>query len=159
MTKDSNITTNKKDIRTKSALAHRQILINEAIEKGSFNSRDHLKQWMKSEFGLNQPVEEISTEHTLTDNQMRLFYKWLLHFTGRGKRPVVKRASSLVTKKQLWRINELTKALQWSNKRLSDFIVQQCQTRKLPGNLFKTEATKIITGMERILAELPVKSN
>ena len=149
----------KKDIRTDAARAHRQILINEAIEKGSFNNRSHVKQWMKSEFNISLPVEEISTEYTLTDNQMRLMYKWLLHFTGRGKRPVVKRASSLVTKKQLWRINELTKALQWSNKRLSDFIVQQCQTRKLPGNLFKTEATKIITGMERILAELPFKSN
>jgi hypothetical protein len=89
---------------------------------------------------------------------MRLLYRWLLHFNGRGERPVIHRASGLVSTRQLWRINELTKALAWSSERLSDFVVQQCQARKMPGSLRKSEATKIITGMERILAELPFKS-
>lgn len=149
----------KKDIRTQSARAHRQILINQAIDLGAFDDRYHFKMWMKGEFGLSEPVEEISTEHTLNDNQMRLMYRWLLYFTGRGKRPEIYRANERVTKSQLWRIRELRKALNWDNSRLADFIDHQLGKRKLPTTLFKNEASKVITGMDRILAELPFKSN
>lgn len=145
----------KKNIRTAKARAHRQILINQAIDLGAFDNRYHFKQWMKKEFGLPARVEEISTEHTLTDNQMRLMYRWLLYFTGRGEKPEIRTASRRVSRKQLWRLNQLMKALGWDKSRLADFIAHQLGTRKLPGSLFKDEATTIITGMDRILAEAP----
>ena len=147
----------KKNIRSAKALAHRQILINQAIDLGAFDNREHFKMWMKKEFGLEQPVSKISTEHTLTDNQMRLMYRWLLYFTGRGPKPEIRTASRRVSKKQLWRINQLQQALGWEPSRLADFIQHQLGDRKLPGSLFKDEATKLITGMDRILAEAPFK--
>lgn len=135
----------------------RQILIEECIEKGAFNSRDELKRWMKQEFNLDLPIAEISTEYTLTENQMKLFYIWLKHFTGRGPRPKVHRARARISNAQLYRINELKETLGWSASELARFTKHTLRKKKLIASLFKHEATKLITGMERILAEQPFK--
>jgi len=138
----------------------RQAMIEEAISMGVFDDRDHFKSWMKDEFGLKIPVSKISTEHTLTPKQTKLMFIWLKHFTGRGKKPRVHRAKARITNGQLRRIPELKNQLEWDKSRLADFVKQQTGKRKLIPSLFKHEATKVITGMERILAEQPyTKSN
>lgn len=135
----------------------RQVLIEEAIQKGSFRNRQELKAWMKDFFSLKQPVEEISTEHTLTENQKKLFYMWLLYFTGKGKRPHTFKAKALVSDQQLHRINELKRDLGWDSQNVTRFIIRQTGKQKMATSLWKYEATKVITGMERILAEQPFK--
>lgn len=131
----------------------RQAMIEEAIEKGSFDDRDDLKAWMKREFRIDLPVEEISTEYTLTEKQMKLFYIWLKHFTGKGPRPRHSRPKGKITERQLFRIGELQKELGWIDYKLEKFIERQTGSAQMEADLFKNEATKIITGMEQILAD------
>lgn len=135
----------------------RQVLIEEAIEKGSFENRDKVKAWMKDFFNLKQPVSEISTEYTLTANQKKLFYRWLLHFTGKGPRPHTSKPKARISDRQLYRIEELRDELGWELKHLYGFVKRQVGSNKMVSGLWKYQATKVITGMERILAEQPFK--
>ncbi|HAH52543.1 MAG TPA: hypothetical protein DCL80_15320 [Balneola sp.] len=138
----------------------RQAMIEETISLGVFDDRDHFKAWMKDEFKLDLPVDKISTEYTLSPKQTKLLFIWLKYFTGRGQKPRVHRAKARISNGQLKKIPELQKELTWSDSRLADFVQQQTGKRKLIPSLFKAEATKVITGMERILAEQPyTKSN
>lgn len=146
------------NVRSDKARRQRQAMIEDAIRLGAFDDRRHVKSWMKAEFKLKEPVEEISTEYTLNDNQMKLFYIWLRYFTGRGKKPRVHRSRSRAGGRRLWRINELCKALGWSQSTLADFIARQIGKRKLPASLTASEASTVISGMDRILAEQPFKS-
>lgn len=132
-------------------------MIEEGIHLGAFDNRDHVKSWMKAEFKLKEPVSEISTEYTLNDNQMKLWFVWLKYFTGRGPKPRVHRSRSRVGGRQLWRINKLREVLGWNQSELANFIERQTGKRKLPQSLTANEASTIITGMDRILAEMPFK--
>jgi hypothetical protein len=131
----------------------RQAMIEEAIDMGSFDDRHHFKAWMKKEFGLKLPVEEISTEYSLTPKQKNLLYVWLRYFTGRGQKPNTHRSSSRLSNKQLHRLDELFTLLGYSPDAQVDFIQRQTGKRKLGTALFKDEATKVITGLERIFNE------
>jgi hypothetical protein len=134
-------------------LRQRQAMIEEAIKLGAFDDRDHFKAWMKTEFGLQQPVEAISTEYSLTPKQKNLLYVWLRYFTGRGQKPSTHRSSSRLSNKQLHRMDELFTLLGYSPDAQVDFIQRQTGKRKLGTTLFKDEATKVITGLERIFNE------
>lgn len=146
------------DVRSAKARNQRQAMISEAIDLGAFDNRRHVKSWLKTEFKLTEPVDEVSTEYSLTDDQLRLWFIWLRYFTGRGKKPRIHQARSRAGSRRLWRINELRKALGWSQSTLADFIARQIGKRKLPTSLTATEASTVITGMDRILAEQPFKS-
>jgi len=135
----------------------RQAMIEECIDLGVFDDRDHFKSWMKDEFQLDIPVSQISTEYTLNEKQKRLLYIWLRYFTGKGPKPKVHRARARATNRQLYKMDELQGRLGWSRETLGNFIARETGKKKIPGSLFKTEATKVITGMERILAEQPFK--
>lgn len=143
--------------REQKEFKQRQILIEEAIEKGSFDSRREVKAWMKDYFKLDIPLEEVSTEYSLTDKQKKLFYMWLLYFTGRGKRPHTHKATAKISDPQLKRIYELQDQLGWTLSGLLGFVAKQINKKKTVPALWKYEATKVITGMERILAEQPFK--
>lgn len=145
------------DIRSRSAQKQRQAMIEEAIDLGAFDHRRHFKSWMKAEFKLKQPVDEISTEYTLNDKQMKLLFIWLRYFTGRGPKPRIHEARSRAGGRRLWRMNQLRKALGWSESTLANFIERQIGKRKLPGSLTGREASDVLTGMDRILAEQPFK--
>lgn len=131
----------------------RQAMIQETINLGAFDDRNHFKAWMKSTFDLKQPVEEISTEYSLTEKQKKLLYVWLRFFTGRGQKPNTHRSSSRISNKQLHKIDELFTALGYPPSAQADFIERQLGKRKLTTSLFKNEATKVITGLERIYNE------
>lgn len=131
----------------------RQAMIEEAITLGAFDDRDHFKAWMKSTFNFNKPVDEISTEYSLNDKQKKLLYVWLRFFTGRGQKPKTQRSSSRVTNRQLHKIDELFTVLGFPPSAQADFIQRQTGKRKLVSSLFKSEATKVITGLERIYNE------
>lgn len=135
----------------------RQAMIEETIKLGVFDDRDHFKTWMKDEFKLSQPVSEISTEYTLNMKQTKLLFVWLKYFTGRGPKPRVNRAKPRITDRQIFRIQELQDVMKMTPSSLADFIHRQTGKRKLIGSLFKEEATKVITGLERILSEQPTK--
>jgi len=135
----------------------RQLLINEAIDKGSFTSRKEVKAWLKDTFKLSKPLDEVSTEYSLTKKQKSLFYIWLLHFTGKGPRPHTYKPKSRITDQQLHRIKELWEQLGWNDQDLYKFVKRQVGKQKIVTGLWKNEATKVITGMERILAEQPFK--
>lgn len=137
----------------------RQAMIEETISLGVFDDRDHFKAWMKDEFKLDLPVDKISTEYTLSPKQTKLLFIWLKYFTGRGQKPRVHRAKARITNGQLRRIPELQKELNWTDAGLANFTEKQTGKRKLIPSLFKAEATKVITGMERILAEQSFKKS
>lgn len=136
----------------------RQVLIQEAIDKGSFRDRKDVKAWLKDFFNLSGPVSDISTEYSLTEKQSKLFYMWLLHFTGKGPRPHTSKPRAKISTKQLHRIDQLQDQLGWDSGELTGFVKHQTGKRKLVPSLWKYEATKLITGMERILAEQPFKA-
>jgi len=71
----------------KRRLRQRQVMIERAIELGAFDDREHVKRWLKEEFGLKEPVEDISTEYSLSEDQKKLFYIWLRFFKGHGAKP------------------------------------------------------------------------
>lgn len=145
------------NVRSRKAQKQRQAMIENAIQLGAFDNRRHFKSWMKQEFRINKPVEEISTEYTLGDNQMKLLYIWLKYFTGRGPKPTQHRARSRAGNRRLWRIKELRKVLGWTESNLADFIERQTGKRKLPQSLTASEASDVISGMDRIRAEQPFK--
>jgi AraC-like DNA-binding protein len=135
----------------------RQAMITEVIEQGQFDDRDHFKAWMKSAFALKQPLAEISTEYSLNEKQKKLLFVWLKYFTGRGPKPRTHRAKQRITNGQLTRIDELAVLLGMNPSALADFVQRQTGKRKLVPSLFKGEATKVITGLERIWNEQPYK--
>lgn len=143
--------------RERKEFKQRQVLIGEAIEKGSFNSRKEVKAWLKDTFNLSEPLEEVSTEYSLTKKQKSLFYIWLLYFTGKGPRPHTHKPKARISDKQLHKIKELWWQLGWSDEDLYEFVKKQVGKKKMIAGLWKNEATKVITGMERILAEQPFK--
>lgn len=144
-------------IRARKYQRQRQAMISRAIELGSFDSREQVKSWLKTEFHLDEPLKEVSTEYSLTDGQLKLFYIWLRYFTGQGKKPKRHVARSRAGGRRLWRIDQLKQALGWSDRDLAKFIERQTGKFKMPQSLYGNEASKVITGMDRILNELPFK--
>ncbi len=141
-----------KDLKEKQR-RQRQAMIEECIKLGIWEDRDDVKRWIKKEFRLDLPVEDISTEYTLSEKQTRLFYMWLKHFLGQGPKPNINRDNTKVTGAQQLRIAELQVAVGYNPTQLADFIQRQTGKRKIASVLFKDEATMVITGLEQILKE------
>ncbi|HCD53426.1 MAG TPA: hypothetical protein DEQ34_13335 [Balneolaceae bacterium] len=142
----------KEDIKERQRRA-RQALISQSIELGVFDDRDAVKAWIHDYFGLKCPLKEVSTEYSLTEGQKKLFYHWLLHFTGRGPKPQTHRATARITRSQMWKIGKLQEQLRMDPAGLNHFIERQIGKRKLVTSLWKNEATKVITGLERLASE------
>lgn len=144
-------------VRATKMRQQRQIMIKEAIRLGAFDNRKQVKDWMKTELHLDEPLSEVSTEYSLTDNQLKLWYIWLRYFTGQGSMPRRHVARSKAGPRRLYRIEKLKEVLGWSDANLVGFIERQTGKPKMPQSLYSNEASKVITGMDKILAEQPFK--
>lgn len=84
-----------------------------------------------------------------TDEELFRILDYLKLFKKHDK---VVKSNDMITSKQKWKINHLVKELGWQDnpKRLEGFIFKETGIKKIQW-LSKTNATKVITGLERYL--------
>ena len=122
----------------------RQIKIEQCIELGVWDDRDHFKTWLFSEFGTNSTTK-------LTPAQLPVLWIYLRYFAGEIAKPNFDapypwRANS----KQLWRLENLVKALGWNDEQTAHFIEKQLGVKTFPRALSKQAASKLITGLDKV---------
>lgn len=127
----------------------RQIMINNCIDNGVWPDRKAFKRWLYAEFGTTTTKPE-----KWTNGQLKVLYIYLKYFLGEIPRPDFDASYPWrINSKQMWRLEQLQKALGWTDEHLANFIRRQLGVNSFPAALSKQAATKVITGMDRIYNE------
>lgn len=121
----------------------RWAMIQQCFSIGVWEDEEHFRTWLEGEFGTKRTSK-------LTEKQTIRFYLWLKHFTTGSKPPPVNGGWRL-SKRKVWKIDQLRTQLKWDMKELYDFTDRQIGSPKLYTSLTESEASKVITGMQAII--------
>jgi hypothetical protein len=119
-------------------------MINECYKLGIWSGEPEFRQWLDESFGN-------SSTKKLNATDVDLLFKHLRFYTGRTTNRPTGRPSFLITDKQLAYLRGLMKKLNWSDGDLCHWIEKQLGTPYLPESIRKKDATRLLTGIERLI--------
>lgn len=126
--------------------AHMWAMIHECIRMGIWADVPDFREWMLATFGQQSTQLKNASDKTL-------FTQWLHYYTKRSTRKPSGRPSFLISPKQIWVIeNRYLPQLGWSKNTLHAWIEKQLGKPFLIEAIKKSDATKLMTGMERLIS-------
>ncbi len=123
--------------------AHKWAMINECIKRGVWADESAFREWMMETFN------QESTSLKPTDDS--LLMAWLYFHTGRTNVRPSGRPSWLSSNLQINKIKELAGMLDWNLSTLNQWIEKQLHKPFLLESLSKDQATRLITGLSKLV--------
>lgn len=133
---------------TTKANRQRWALIKECMDGGVWESEEDFRNWLFIEFGTRSQRE-------LNAVQIKTLWTYLMWYAGKMPDAKMKldgvRKPWHASRRQLHRMEELQKELDWDDDTLNTFIARQLGVASFPKALSKQAATKVLVGMERTI--------
>jgi hypothetical protein len=131
-----------KDSKPTNQQRARWALVNACYKNGRFQDEEDFRDWLEQTFCTRKTS-------ALSVYQTKILYLWLKHFVDGTPAPQY-RDDWRITEKQQFRIQQVCDLNRITPAQLNGFIKRQTGSPKLVAALSKTEASKVITGLEKM---------